>query len=196
MQKQMNPRDMLLLIMKNIFSPYGLNIYGGDYGGTNGKFGSDSPIPMITYGEMLLIIAEVDARTSFAAHLPSYNNYRGLLNTGYSIGIDNSGYDGEDFTYSAYVAADFAASGMVNPGTLTNQNALLKVIFQERYIYFMGSYESLNDFGRSNNLAGIQLKPGFAGTPLRLIYPQVEINAPPNTPKPIPTIVTKTPVHN
>ncbi|MFE3872049.1 SusD/RagB family nutrient-binding outer membrane lipoprotein [Flavobacterium sp. ZS1P70] len=178
------------------FSPYGLNIYGGDYGGTNGKFGSDSPMPMVTYGEMLLIIAEVDARTSFAAGLPSYNNYRGMLNTGYSIGIDNSGYDGEGFSYAAYNILDFTSGGIENPAALTNQDALLREIFQERYIYFMGNYESLNDFGRSNNLAVIQLKPGYAGTPQRLLYPQVEINSNPNTPNPIPTIVTKTPVHN
>ena len=59
----------------------------------------------------------------------------------------------------------------------------------------MGNYESYNDFGRSNNLAGIQLKAGIPGTPQRFLYPQVEINANPNTPNPIPTIVTKTPVH-
>ena len=178
------------------FSPYGLNIYGGDYGGTNGKFGSDSAMPMVTYGEMLLIVAEVDGRTSFAAGLTSYNNYRALLNTGYSIGIDNAGYDAETFNYSPYDATDFAAGGMENPSpSITVQNALLREIFQERYIYFMGNYESYNDFGRSNNLAGIQLKAGIPGTPQRFLYPQVEINANPNTPNPIPTIVTKTPVH-
>lgn len=178
------------------FSPYGLNIYGSDYGGTNGKFGSDSSMPMVTYGEMLLIIAEVDARTDFASGLASYNNYRSLLNTGYSIGINNDGYDTETFSYAAYDAIDFAASGMVNSGSLPEKDALLKEIIQERYIYFLGSYECFTDFGRTNNLAGIQLKAGNAGTPQRFLYPQVEINANPNTPKPIPTIVTKTPVHN
>jgi hypothetical protein len=179
------------------FSPYGLNIFGGDYGGTNGKFGSDSPMPMVTYGEMQLIIAEVDARSSFASGLTSYNNYRALLNTGYSIGIDNSGYDGEGLSYAAYTAADFAPTGMENvSGSLTDQNALLREIYQERYIYFMGNYEGFTDFGRSNNAAEIQLKSGNAGSPQRFLYPQVEINANPNTPKPIPTIVTKTPVNN
>jgi hypothetical protein len=43
-------------------------------------------MPLVTYGEMLLIIAEADARTSFASGLTSYNAYRALLNTGYSIG--------------------------------------------------------------------------------------------------------------
>jgi len=178
------------------FSPYSLNIYGGDYGGTNGKFGSDSAMPMVSYGEMLLIIAEADARTSFAAGLSSYNNYRSLLNTGYSIGINNSGYETKIFSYLAYDAADFDAGGMVNKTSISNQNALLAEILQERYIYFLGSFEGFSDFGRTNNGAGIQLKAGNTGSPQRFLYPQVEINANPNTPKPIPTIVTKTPVHS
>lgn len=179
------------------FSPYGLNIYGGDYGGTNGKFGSDSSLPMVTYGESLLIIAEVDARSSFAAGLTSYNSYRALLNDAYSIGIDNSGYDSATFLYLPYSANDFIIGGSENlSGILTSQNALLREIFQERYIYFLGNFESFNDFGRSNNMAEIQLKTGFEGTPQRFLYPQEEINANPNTPNPIPSIVTKTPVHN
>lgn len=181
------------------FGPYELNVNCPfDWGEPNGKFGGDTAVPMITYGEMLLIIAEADARTSFSAGLSSYNTYRALLNTGYSIGIDNAGYYGESFKYLPYVAADFAANGMENnSGTaLTDQNALIREIFQEKYIYLMGSYESFTDFRRSNNAAQIQLKTGKAGTPQRFLYPQVEINANPNTPSPVPSVVTKTPVHN
>jgi starch-binding outer membrane protein, SusD/RagB family len=201
------------------FSPYGLNIYSTDYWGEkggkdngypdNGKFGSDSDLPMVTYGEMLLIIAEADARAGFANGLASYNNYRNLLNKGYSIGagsvksgfLANTGYyDGADqltFKYDPYVAADFAAGGIENKKAtvLTDQNALLREILEEKYVYHMGSFESFTDYRRTNNAAEIKLKTGFAGTPQRLLYPQVEINANPNTPNPIPTIVTKTPVH-
>jgi hypothetical protein len=70
-----------------------------DYGTENGKFGSDSSMPLVTYGEML-IIAEADARTSFASGLTSYNAYRALLNTGYSIGEKNNGYKGLAFRYN------------------------------------------------------------------------------------------------
>jgi hypothetical protein len=202
------------------FDPYGLNIYSNDYFGSevgedfelpdNGKFGSDSNMPLVTYGEMLLIISEVDARTSFGIGLASYNNYRLQLNNGYSIGckngkdgkhVPNKGYfDGESnltYKYDPYVDADFAPAGIENKtGTLTAQNALLREILEERYIYFLGNYECFNDFGRTNNAAEIKLKSGKSGTPQRFLYPQVEINANPNTPKPIPTIVTKTPVHN
>ena len=182
------------------FSNYELNFQCDfDWGeGLNGKFGGDSAMPMVTYGEMLLIIAEADARTSFSTGLTSYNAYRALLNTGYSIGVDNSGYGVGTFAYSAYDAADFAAGGMENnSGTaLSQQNALIREIFEEKYIYLMGSYESFTDYRRSNNAAQIQLKTGKAGTPQRFLYPQVEINANPNTPSPVPSIVTKTTVHN
>jgi starch-binding outer membrane protein, SusD/RagB family len=178
------------------FSPYSLNIYGPDYGGTSGKFGNDSPMPMVTYGEMLLIIAEADSRNSFASGLTSYNNYRALINTGYSIGIDNLGYESNTFSYLVYDIADFAAGGIENPSpSISDQNALLREILQERYIYFMGSFEGFNDFGRTNNIAEIQLKTGYSGSAQRFLYPQVEINANPNTPRPIPSINTKTPVH-
>jgi hypothetical protein len=173
-----------------------LNVYGTDYGGTNGKFGNDSAMPMVTYGEMLLIIAEVDARSSFTSGLTSYNNYRALLNIGYSIGIDNSGYETETFSYAAYDAADFAGGGIENStASLTDQNALLREIMQERYIYFIGSLECFNDFGRTDNMAEIELKSGNSGTPQRFLYPQVEVNANPNTPNPIPSVTTKTPIH-
>lgn len=177
------------------FDPYTLNIYGGDYGGTNGKFGSDSPMPMVTYGEMLLIIAEVDARTSLSAGITSYNNYRALLDTGYSIGISNSGYESETFNYEPYLSADFNPGGMENLNNISATDALLREIYQERYIYFIGSFECYTDFGRTNNKAEIQLKPGYSNSPQRFLYPQVEINSNPNTPKPIPPIHIKTPVN-
>jgi hypothetical protein len=195
------------------FSPYGLNVYSSDYGNADdydkstGKFGSDASVPMATYGEMLLIIAEVDARNDFTSGLNSYNNYRSLLNSGYSIGMGNNGYslfnydteeyDPKTLAYLNYDAIDFAAGGIENATstTLSEQDALLREIFEERYIYFMGTFECFNDFGRSNNKAEIQLKSGNSGSPQRFLYPQSEINANPNTPNPIPTINTKTPLH-
>jgi starch-binding outer membrane protein, SusD/RagB family len=172
---------------------YKLNISGEAQGGTNGKFGNDSDMPLVTYGEMLLIIAEVDARSSFASGLTSYNNYRAVLNTGYSIGVNNSGYDSEIFSYLPYVASDFTTGGIENTTVGTSdQNALIREIMQERYIYFIAHFESFNDFGRTNNSAEIQLKTGYVGTPQRFLYPQIEINANPNTPSPLPAVTVKT----
>jgi hypothetical protein len=46
---------------------------------------------MVTYGEMLLIIA-VDTRSSFTTGLSSSNNLQSFIRYSYSIGISNSGY--------------------------------------------------------------------------------------------------------
>ncbi|TDE42899.1 SusD/RagB family nutrient-binding outer membrane lipoprotein [Flavobacterium rhamnosiphilum] len=173
-----------------------LNIDGLDNDEENGKFGSDSSLPLVTYGEMLLIIAEVDARTSLSAGVTSYNKYRALLDTGYSIGVSNSGYAGLTFNYDVYADADFNSGGMENLDNITPTNALLREIYQERYIYFLGNYEAFTDFRRTSNIAQIVLKSGFTGTPQRLIYAQDEINTNPNVPSPLPTITTKTEVHN
>ena len=184
----------------NYFAPYELNLYSSDfgyaYGTNNGRFGNDSNMPLVSYGEMLLIIAEADARTSFASGLSSYNNYRALLNTGYSIGVNNLGYGGLAYSYLPYVTADFAAGGMENPTTLTNTNALIREIYQERYVYFIGNFESFTDYGRTNNAAQIQLKPSISGSPQRFIYPQVEINSnAANVPSPLPNVNLKTTVN-
>jgi hypothetical protein len=173
-----------------------LNIQGLDYGTENGKFGSDSNLPLVTYGEMLLIIAEADARAGLSAGVTSYNKYRALLDTGYSIGVSNDGYAGLTFNYDAYVDADFNNGGIENLDGKTPQNALLREIYQERYIYFLGNYEAFTDLRRTSNIAQITLKGPFSGTPERLIYAQDEINSNPNTPSPLPSAITKTEVHN
>ncbi|MFE3868508.1 SusD/RagB family nutrient-binding outer membrane lipoprotein [Flavobacterium sp. LS2P90] len=181
-----------------IYTGTELNINGLDNGLETGRFGSDSNMPLVTYGEMLLIIAEADARTSFAAGLTSYNTYRALLNTRYSIGNTNGGYEGLAYKYDPYVAADFASAGMENAtGSLTNQNALLREIYEERYIYFIGNYEAFTDYRRTNNIAEIKINTLFTGTPQRLIYSQDEINAnAANIPSPFPKATDKTEVHN
>ena len=180
------------------FSPYELNfLCEFDWGYPNGKFGGDSDMPLVTYGEMLLIIAEADARINgLSAGVDSYNTYRALLNTGYSIGIDNSGYVDEDFLYLPYTNSDFASGGIENIDNIDSLNAFLRELYEERYIYFIGNYEAFIDFGRTDNLAGIQLKSGFSGSAQRLLYPQVEVNSnAANIPSPLPKITDKTPVN-
>lgn len=192
-----NPKTDETARLAYLYTGTELNINGLDNDNETGKFGSDSNLPLVTYGEMLLIIAEADARISFSTGLTSYNAYRAVLNTGYSIGNTNGGYKGLAYKYDPYVATDFATSGMENAaGTLTNQNALLREIYEERYIYFIGNYEAFTDYRRTNNLAEIKTNSLFAGTPQRLIYSQDEINANgANVPSPLPRITEKTEVH-
>jgi hypothetical protein len=75
---------------------------------------------------------------------------------------------------------------------LTSQNALLREIYEERYIYFIGNYEAFTDYRRTNNIGEIKIKAGFDGTPQRLIYSQDEINAnPANIPSPCLKLLKK-----
>jgi hypothetical protein len=65
-------KDITLRLMIKLFSIF-------DWEETDGKFGTEQPIPLVTYGEML-IITEVDARGSVLTGTTSYNKYRALLN--------------------------------------------------------------------------------------------------------------------
>jgi len=157
--------------------------------GINGKFGG--PMKLLSYGEMLLIQAEAEARLNgVAAALPIYNQYRQLLATTY----DTGGWEmlGLPFLYADYDIADFQAGGIENPDNVSELQAFLRELMEERYVFFIGDLNSLIDFSRTNNdpdvLQYFELKPGFSGKPLRFIYPQSEIDANPNVPSPAPAV--------
>jgi hypothetical protein len=57
---------------------------------------------------------------------------------------ENNGYKGLAFRYNLYLITDFLAGGIENSSTnLTSQNALLREIYEERYIYFIGTMRHL-----------------------------------------------------
>ncbi len=160
-----------------------------------GKFRGD--MPMVTYGEMLLIQAEAELRlspdaTGIANALTHYNTYRALLTSGeYSGGYGTGNFD-------PYDATDFDAGGMENPDNIDPVKAFFREIFEERYIFFIGDYEAYTDFARSFNdpMVPEYMKlhyemdntnpnfgqPLYSGQPLRFIYPQVEADANENFP--------------
>ena len=158
----------------------------------NGKFGLD--MPLITYGEMLLIQAEYQARNSgLSAGVSAYNSYRAQLNSANYLG----GYEAaRSHLYANYADVDFQSGGIENPDNIDELNAFLRELYEERYVFFIGHLEAFNDFGRTNNIAEIELKSGNTGTPQRFIYPQSEINSNPNVPSPLPSVTEKTPVNN
>lgn len=172
---------------------WSLNYFSlADGWGEAGKFGVDTNMPLVTYGEALLIAAEADARISgISAGVTAYNKYRQLLTTGYGL---TSSYSGRSLKYDDYTDADFNSGGIENIDGKTAVNALLREIYQERYVYFLGYFESFTDFGRTNNIAEIKLK-NYNGTPQRFLYSQVEINANPNVPSPLPKVTDRTAVN-
>ncbi len=171
-------------------------------GSKAGKFFGE--MPLVTYGEMLLIATECKLRengnpNAISDALTYYNTYRALLRNGQYMG----GYAPQ--TYNDYDVADFEPGGMENTnGSLTAKEAFLKEIFEERYLYFIGDYESFIDFARSFNdndvPAYMELRtddngnPKYENQPLRFIYPQVDEDANDNFPGRI-SIETPLPIY-
>lgn len=164
-----------------------------------GKFGQSTNLPLVTYGEMLLIKAECETRINgLSSGVAALNDYRDLLKSGYGIGPEDDCFGNPancDSFYAYFIDSDFESGGIENEDGVDSERALLREIYEERYVFFIGSFEALVDFGRTNNIAEIQLKDGNSGTPQRLIYPQSEINANTSVPSPIPSVTEKTPVH-
>ena len=166
----------------------GLNAASGSTG--TGKFFGD--MPMVTYGEMLLIATEAELRqhpdaTGINNALTHYNTYRALLTSGAYSGGYGTG------TFDPYDAADFDAGGIENQDNIDPVQAFFREIFEERYIFFIGDYESFIDFSRSFNDSMVPQymklhynidtgEPLYNGQPLRFVYPQTEKDANANFP--------------
>jgi hypothetical protein len=125
----------------------------GTGAGFDGFFGGESAFPLVTFEENKLTLAEASIRNSdFATALTALNDFRSYMNSGGYIG---SGYVASyGIEYLPYVAADFATGGMENFGLSQNQ-ALLKEIIEERYITFIGQIEQFNDVRRTKNAIGL-----------------------------------------
>jgi starch-binding outer membrane protein, SusD/RagB family len=149
-----------------------------------GFFGANEAFPIVTYQENLLIQAEANmkkATPDITSALAALNAYRAYLANPATTYI-RSGYFPKGIKYDPYVIADFSPGGIANPTTLSQQEALLIEILEERYVTFIGQIEEFNDVRRTKNKLGI---PPVTGTklPQRYLYPQSEINTNPNTPK-------------
>ena len=185
---------------------FDLNVNGPGQGtwpapDAKGKFYEN--MEMVTFGEMLLIQAEAEARGTggIAAALPYYNQYRDLLDNDHYSGHMGSalGSTPPFGLYQAYDVTDFDAGGMENQDNIDPKKAFLRELFEERYAFFIGDYESFIDFARSKNDPDVphyfDLKPGFSGEPLRFIYPQSEIDANSNFNGPAPAVTEALPMY-
>ncbi len=126
------------------------------------------PMPMVTYFENQLIMAEAAARTG-GGGLDYLNEYRAWLASGGRLNDTfNTPFDttfatdttstGEDTTwivfidtliqYDAYEAADFESGGMENSDGVSAETALLREIIEERYVSGFGTFMPFNDHRR------------------------------------------------
>ncbi|QCK16263.1 SusD/RagB family nutrient-binding outer membrane lipoprotein [Mangrovivirga cuniculi] len=160
----------------------------------DGWAAQDASAPIVTYEENLLIIAEASFRTGgFDDGLTALNEYRAFMNGGgYMIA------DPADVTYEAYVEADFQSGGIENPDGISQDDALLREILEERYVTLFGQIEGFNDTRRTYNesVVRVPVQPNTGDDlPQRFIYPQSEIDRNSSTPDPIPGIFEPTPVN-
>lgn len=160
----------------------------------------DAPMPLVTYEENLLILAEAGYRANgFAEGLTQLNKLRAVLRN--NIGLAALPPTGGTIKYDDYVATDFDAGGIENMDNIAPGTALLREIIQERYVTLYGTILPFNDARRlrkaENNL-NVPIpfnNPTATAYPERVIYAQTEINSNPNLPSPIPGLFVKTQVN-
>jgi hypothetical protein len=146
------------------------------------------PMPMITYAENQLTLAESATRTQgLSAGLTFLNAYRVQLNGGKLFRKLNAA---DELKYDPLLAADFEAGGIENADKIDPARALLREVIEERYIAFFNTWMTFNDLRRlRKSESDISVKIPFNRTtatkhPERIIYPQNELNANSNAVEP------------
>ncbi len=157
------------------------------------------PQNLVTYQETKLTLAETALRTStFAAALQHLNEYRAWLNGGGGL---NANFTGQPHQYDPYVAADFDIGGMENPDGISQSDALLREIIEERYISGFGTFMPFDDARRvrvANPTLGVPFPFNTATAtahPERMPYSDDELNTNSNAPENDPGIFVKTEVN-
>lgn len=157
---------------------------------------SHATMPMVTYEENLLILAETGFRTlGFNEGLTQLNNLRTYLRSGNAF----AGDAGINLMYNDYVAADFDAGGIENTDNIVADRALLREIIEEKYVSCFGTHVVFDDVRRiraTDNDISLPIPINFGSThPERFLIAQDEIDGNSNAPSPIPNIFQKTPIN-
>jgi len=172
-------RDYLIL------DPAGIN--------NNRLSAANSLMPLVTYEENLLILAEAGFRTEgFTEGLNRLNTLRQYLASGNAFAGDPT----LNILYDDYAENDFASGGIENLDNISSDRALLREIMEEKYISTFGTLLPFEDFRRiraTDNDISIPI-PINSGSvyPERFLIAQDEINGNFNVPSPIPDVFQKT----
>ena len=157
---------------------------------------ANAQMPLVSYEENLLILAEAGMRSAgFNEGLTRLNALRTYLASGNAF----SGDSALPIKYDSYTAADFAAGGIENADNISAEKALLREIMEEKYVSCFGTLIPFDDFRRiraTDNSIVLQI-PINAGNlyPERFLIAQDEINGNSNAPSPIPDLFAKTQVN-
>lgn len=165
---------------------------------TSGVASKEAPMPLVTYQENLLILAETASRTrTFNEALGYLNQLRRFLSSGDAFVKVNST---DVLLYDDYDTTDFASGGMENLDSINPDRALLREIIQERYVSGFGTFMPWDDARRLRNsdtdvIVNFPLNTSSVTTyPERFQISQLEINSNSNAPAQ-ESIFTATPVN-
>jgi starch-binding outer membrane protein, SusD/RagB family len=169
----------------------------------NGFFAAEASFPILTYGENQLILAEALLRTGDAqGALNALNSWRGVLDAGYRI---PSAWLAEGSNYDPYDITDFAAGGIENASSLSQNDALYREIIEEKYVTMIGTLEVFTDmrrkgfgsFAGQQNWQVIGLTPNTGSEiPQRFLIPQTELNSNTSAPDSPPGLFERTEIFN
>jgi hypothetical protein len=166
------------------------NFYNFDGNSANRNKGiaaADQQMPIATYEETLLHLAESNARLSKPTEaLANLNKLRSYLASGDAF---KKLAETDASKYEAYTSADFENGGLLNQSGATSDRALLREIVLERYVTGFTTLMPFDDLRRllkSDN--AIAVKPPFNSAtilqyPQRFIVSQVELGTNPNAPQ-------------
>ncbi len=156
-------------------------------------------MPLITYAENQLILAETGTRTQgFEVGLQYLNDVRAWLNNGNAFTqVDATA----ELTYLPLDEDDFEEDGLENKDGIEVERALLREILEERYVSGFGTWMPFNDARRLRDLEADVAVPfpvhpnGGACFPQRFLYSANELDANGNAPSE-PGLCSKTEVNN
>ena len=154
----------------------------------------DAPGKIVTFAENHLILAEAGARSSFNNGLTHLNEFRNFMASGGYMSNPNM----SNVKYDAFLASDFESGGIENSDGISNNNALLREILEERYISLFGQIEVFNDLRRTQDetAARVPVIPSTGSSlPQRFIYASLELDSNSNFPTTIPGFYDRTEVN-
>ncbi len=168
----------------------------GDGASDNGIDAQDTPMPLVSYEENLLIWAECLVRTgNNQGAIDKLNEWRAHLNSGDAFNLIDAA---DTYLYEAFEMADFMNGGIENADGIATDRAILREIIEERYVSGFTTYIPFNDVRRlrksdSDVMVPIPLNTSTATmNPQRFLYARAEIDNNENVPSPLPDLFTPT----
>jgi hypothetical protein len=137
-----------------------------------GRYAATASMPIATYYENELILAEA------------------------KLGSDDSGARGHLNNVRTVLAAQYGSNATGFPASSSTGAALKMEVLEEKYITLIGELVAYHDLRRTGNFIGVPNKltgdQSATGFPQRFLYPQNEVDTNSNVPSPLPTFFQTT----